>query len=208
MPGTVRRRAPRGSGEELRPQIVAAAKDLMAGAASAEEVSIRAVATAVGVTPPSIYLHFEDKQALITAVVGDVFEELDRVMQAAVATIEGPLERLHAFGMAYIRFAVEHPEHYRLATMDACPRPDVDEILAAGAFVHFSDAVQACLDAGIFAPADPVAITLDLWSAAHGAAALMVTKPYLPFGEPDAFADRVLRAAAYGHTVAPGSWPR
>jgi len=207
MPGTVRRRAPRGSGDELRPQIVAAAKELMAAAATAEEVSIRAVATAVGVTPPSIYLHFEDKQALVTAVVTDVFEDLDRVMLAAVDDLDDPLERLHAFGMAYVGFALDHPEHYRLATMDACPRPDVDEVLAAGAFVHFSDAVQACLDAGIFAPADPIAITLDLWAAAHGAAALLVTKPYLPYGEPLLFADRVLRAAAYGHTADLAAWP-
>lgn len=207
MPTPVRRRAPRGAGEELRPRIVAAAKELMAAATTAEEVSIRAVASAVGVTPPSIYLHFEDKRALITAVVIDVFEELDRVMLAAVADVADPLERLRAFGLSYVRFALDHPEHYRLATMDACPRPDVDQVLAAGAFVHFSEAVAACLEAGVFAPAEPVDVTLDLWAAAHGVAALLIAKPFLPFGDPMAYADRVLCAAAYGHTVLPDSWP-
>jgi AcrR family transcriptional regulator len=207
MPTPVRRRAPRGSGEELRPRIVAAAKKLMAAAATAEEVSIRAVAAAVGVTPPSIYLHFEDKQALITAVVIDVFEELDQLMVAAVADVTDPLERLRIFGLTYVRFALDHPEHYRLATMDACPRPDVDQLLAASAFVHLREAAVACIEAGVFAPAEPIGVTLELWAAAHGVAALLVSKPYLPYGDPMAYADRVLCAAAYGHTVAANDWP-
>jgi AcrR family transcriptional regulator len=206
MATPVRRRAPRGAGEELRPRIVAAAKELMA-AATAEEVSIRAVAAAVGVTPPSIYLHFEDKRALITAVVIDVFEELDQLMLAAVADVTDPLERLRCYGLTYVRFALDHPEHYRLATMDASPRPDVDQLLAASAFVHLRDAAVACMEAGVFAPAEPIAVTLDLWAAAHGVAALLVAKPYLPYGDPMAYADRVLCAAAYGHTVAPDTWP-
>ena len=82
-----RRRASRGSGEQLRAEIVTATKDLLAAGAGVEEVSIRAVADAVGVTSPSIYLHFADKDALIEAVVADVFASLDAAMLAAAATI-------------------------------------------------------------------------------------------------------------------------
>src|SRR4051812_49659681 len=87
-PRRPRRRASRGSGEQLRAEIVAATKDLLAGGASAESVSIRAVADAVGVTSPSIYLHFADKDALIEAVVADVFHALDAAMLAAAAEQE------------------------------------------------------------------------------------------------------------------------
>ncbi|HEY0889727.1 MAG TPA: TetR/AcrR family transcriptional regulator [Nocardioides sp.] len=205
---TLRRtRSPRGSGEQLREEIVAAAKRLMAAAPTAESVSIRAVADAVGVTPPSIYRHFEDKQQLVTAVVVDVFADLDRAMVAAGAGFDTPLERLHAFGRAYVRFALDHPDHYRLATMDACPRPAVDDMLAEGAWVHFHSVVAECVAAGLFPGHDPLAATLDLWAAAHGIASLMIVKPDLPWGEPDEAIDRVLVAAAYGHTVAPGAWP-
>jgi AcrR family transcriptional regulator len=196
-----RRRAPRGSGEQLREEIVAAARELLAAAPSADDVSIRSVADAVGVTPPSIYLHFADKSELIGAVVADVFAELDRAMIAAGEGIAEPLERLRAYGLAYVRFAVEHPEHYRIAAMDPCPRPDVDTVLADGAFQHFTSVVEACIEAGLFAAGDPLAITLELWSAAHGIAALMIAKPFLPWGEQEAVADRVLCAAALGHVV-------
>lgn len=203
----VRRRSARGTGESLRVEIVRAARELMAAAPTADQVSVRAVAAAVGVTAPSIYRHFEDKDDLVTAVVVDVFDELDREMVAAGQDVEDPLERLKAFGLAYVRFAVDHPEHYRLATMDPCPRPDVDTVLAGGCWVHFTSAVEACLEAGVFPPQDAQALTFDLWSTAHGIAALLIAKPFLPFGDPLDFADRVLTAAAYGHTIPPGSWP-
>jgi AcrR family transcriptional regulator len=198
-----RSRAKRGSGEQLREEIVAAAKKLLAEAGNADKVSIRAVADAVGITPPSIYLHFADKDTLLNAVVFDVFSELDAAMlQGADGTAE-PLARLRAFGLAYIRFAVGHPEHYRLATMDpSVSPPAVDEVLATSAFAHFQATVRECMDAGIFAPGDPLPITLDLWAAAHGIASLMIAKPYLPWGELDVVADRILCAAALGHVTA------
>jgi AcrR family transcriptional regulator len=203
---TRRKRASRGSGEQLRDEIVAATKDLLAESASSDAVSIRLVADAVGVTPPSIYLHFADKDALIQAVVSDVFAELDKAMVAAGESVEHPLEKLRAYGLAYVRFAVEHPEHYRVATMERCPIEDqpnpLDTVLADAAFVHFMATVQGCMDVGVFAPGDPLPITLQLWSAAHGIASLMIAKPYLPWGDVESAADPVLCAAALGRATA------
>jgi AcrR family transcriptional regulator len=198
-----RRRASRGSGDQLRAEIVAAAKDLLATSKSVDAVSIRAVAEAVGVTSPSIYLHFADKNDLIEAVVVDVFAELDAAMVAAGAKATSPLGRLRAFGLAYVQFAVAHPEHYRIATMDPFPDPPaaLDEVLASSTFTHFSATVQECIEAGIFADGDRLPITLELWSAAHGIASLIIAKPYLPWGEVEEIADRVLCAAALGHAA-------
>jgi AcrR family transcriptional regulator len=196
-----RRRAQRGSGEQLRQEIIAAARTLLAGAANADEVSIRAVADAVGVTAPSIYLHFADKNELLGAVVSEVFTDLDAAMVDAAAGAESPLARLRACGMAYVHFALAHPEQYRIATMDPCPQPFVDQVLASSAFVHFNATVTECMAAGIFAAGEPLPVTLALWSAAHGIASLMITKPFLPWGDPDDVADRVLCAAALGHAT-------
>jgi Tetracyclin repressor-like, C-terminal domain len=97
---------------------------------------------------------------------------------------------------------VAHPEHYRVATMELCipgdGRTELDEILADAAFTHFMATVTACMDAGIFAVGDPLPVALQLWSAAHGVASLMIAKPYLPWGDVEAAADPVLCAAALG----------
>src|SRR6185295_14050813 len=63
-----RRRAPRGSGDQLRDEILDATTGLLLETGHAKAVSIRSVAQRVGVTPPSIYLHFADKEALLDAV--------------------------------------------------------------------------------------------------------------------------------------------
>ncbi len=199
-----RTRAKRGSGELLREEIVVAAKRLLAAAESADDVPIRTVADAVGVTSPSIYLHFADKQELLSAVVADVFRELDEAMVAAAADETTPMARLRAFGLAYVRFALGHREHYRLAMLEPCPTPniEVDEVLHSSAFAHMQATVEECIAAGIF-EGEPLAISFEMWAAAHGVAALMIAKPYLPFGEAEDFADRVLCAAAVGHAVRP-----
>src|SRR4029079_6997586 len=145
-----------------------------------------------------------DKQELLAAVVAGVFGELDVAMTEADATESTPLDRLRAFGLAYVRFALDHPEHYRLAMLEPCPKPnvEVDEVLHSSAFSHMQTTVEECVAAGVF-EGDPLAITFEMWAAAHGVAALMIAKPYLPFGDAEEFADRALCAAALGHAVRP-----
>jgi AcrR family transcriptional regulator len=197
-----RRRASRGAGDQLRDEIIAATRNLLAVSANSDTVSIRAVADAVRVTPPSIYLHFADKDALIEAVVSDVFAELDAAMVAAGASVEHPLGKLRAFGLAYVRFAVEHPEHYRVATMERCPTEGqpghLDQILADSAFAHLVETVRLCQDADIFAAGDPLPVALQMWAAAHGIASLMIAKPFLPWGDLERAAESALLAAALG----------
>jgi AcrR family transcriptional regulator len=186
----------------LRDEILDAATELLLDTGHAKAVSIRSVADRVGVTPPSIYLHFQDKDALLDAVCARYFEKLDDEMQRVSAARASNVEVLRAQGLAYIRFATETPELYRIATMGEW-RSDsnVDAALASSAFEHMRATVQALIDEGTFPPGDASGIALELWSAAHGVASLLITKPHLPFGDVEAFADRVLRAVFTGNMV-------
>jgi AcrR family transcriptional regulator len=110
-------RAPRGSGERLRDEILDAATELLLETGHVRSVSIRSVAQRVGITPPSIYLHFADKDALMDAVCARYFEKLDLEMRRLATVHTSPVEALRAQGLAYVRFAVQTPELYRIATM-------------------------------------------------------------------------------------------
>jgi AcrR family transcriptional regulator len=195
---TRRRRAQRGSGEQLRGEIIAVTKQLLDEGRSSDDITIRAVADAAGVTPPSIYLHFADKQQLLDAVVADVFSELDNAMVKAAADELTPLGRLRAYGLAYVRFAVAHPEHYRLAMLDPCSEA---ELVVSSGFDHLQQTVTECFDAGIFTRGTPLDVAFDCWAAAHGVASLLIVKPFMPFGPAEEFADRVLSACALGHAA-------
>src|SRR4029450_13818852 len=89
-----RPRSRRGEGDTLRADLLAATERLMIETGSAEAVSIRAIADAVGVTPPSIYLHFPDKDSLILAVCERHFEAFDAVIEEAGRSTAGPVESL------------------------------------------------------------------------------------------------------------------
>lgn len=164
-------------------------------------MSIRAVADLVGVTPPSIYLHFADKDALVQAVVADLFGELGERLGGDIPG-EALLDKLCRQGTAYIMFALEAPEHYRLATMSASTEiGKVDLVLQTTAYEHFHRTVSECMDAGIFAKGDPTPVVLDLWAAGHGIASLLIAKPFLPWGDVTEAADRVMRATAMGLSI-------
>ena len=64
-----RPRARRGEGHRLRHDLVAAASSLLAEMGDANQLSMRTVAAAAGVTPPSIDRHFSDKLSLLLAVL-------------------------------------------------------------------------------------------------------------------------------------------
>lgn len=115
-PGTVapRSRARRGEGDRLRDEILDAAEALLAEKGHPDAVSMRAIAKRVGVSPPAIYLHFEDKQQLFYQCCARGFAALTEVMEQAAADATSDFERLEALGRAYIRFGLSHGEQYRV----------------------------------------------------------------------------------------------
>jgi AcrR family transcriptional regulator len=208
-----RRRAPRGSGEQLREEILDAATELLLETGHAKEVSIRSVAQRVGVTPPSIYLHFADKDTLLDAVCARYFEKLDEEMQRVAADQPSTVDVLRAQGLAYVRFALKTPELYRIAVMgESREGSDVDVSLNSSAFVHMRTTVEALIAEDIYAPGDATTLALELWAAAHGVAAMLISRPYLPWGDAEGFTDRVLRSVCIGQivsgTIGPEMAPR
>jgi AcrR family transcriptional regulator len=200
--GLRRPRAPRGSGDRLRGEILDAATDLLLETERARAVSIRSVARRVGVTPPSIYLHFADKDALLDAVCARCFEKLDEEMQRVSGEFSSAAEVLRAQGLAYIRFATQTPELYRIATMGEWRSGNsIDVALETTAFKHMLATVQTLMDEGVYPPDDPTTVALEIWTAAHGVAAMLIAKPHLPFGDAEVFADRVLSSVFCGRVV-------
>ena len=172
-----RRRAPKGSGDLLREEILEATERLLLETGSEDAVSIRAVAKAVGVTAPSIYRHFVDKTHLVFEVCDRVFERFDVILQDAVAGIDDPLDAMRARGRAYVRFGIEHPEHYRIMFMGrASTTPAAwDDVRRTASFAHLMEGIQAVIDAGRSrTDQDPFTIALHVWANIHGLTSLLI----------------------------------
>lgn len=196
-----RQRARKGEGDLLREEILEATERLLVETGSEDAVSIRLVARATGVTAPSIYRHFADKNALMFEVCSRVFTRLDEALEAAIEGIEDPVEALAERGRAYVRFGVEHPEHYRIMFMGAAyAMPDSwDEILDTGSFAHLVEGIQRVMDAGrMDTDTDAYTMALHVWANIHGLTSLLVARPTLPWPELSSFVDEHLAICMKG----------
>ena len=197
--GGPRLRARKGEGAQLRNDLLVATERLLAASGDDEAVSIRAIAEAVGVSPPAIYLHFPDKDALIFEVCAIRFGELDNAIEEAATGVEDPLEALLVRGKAYVRFAVEHPEQYRVLFL---PRGlgrtmTADELRSTSAFGNLIHAVERAQDAGaIGKDRGAIETAMELWAVVHGVASLLIGVNEFPW--PADLADHVLQTYARG----------
>jgi AcrR family transcriptional regulator len=201
MATTRRPRAKRGEGDRLRDEILGAASELLLKTGEEEAVSIRAVADAVGVTPPSIYLHFADKEELLLAVCELQFQRFDEFVEAAIDGVADPMERLARRGEAYVQFGVEHPEHYRILFMSRTGRGR-PQVRAASGFDHLVENVQYCIDAGAIAEPDAMLVATGLWVMVHGVTSLAITVPGFPPSGMERLRNHL--RMVYGRGLAPG----
>jgi AcrR family transcriptional regulator len=184
-----RPRSRRGEGDRLREEILDAAERLLIQTADADAVSIRAVADAVGVTPPSIYLHFADKGTLLFEVCQIQFDELDRYIREAGTDGDDPVTVLRLQGRAYLRFGLDNPEHYRLLFMGRSeltpPDGDVERFLKLSCFGRVVETTRACIESGRFETDDPYTVAFAMWTMVHGLTSLLISRPTLPWPAED-----------------------
>jgi AcrR family transcriptional regulator len=149
------------------------------------------VTARAGVSPNALYLHFEDKSALVRAVIAERFEDLRRELAVADAAHDGdPPAQLRAQCDAYIAFGVRHPGHYRLVFET---RSGSNANLRAGgraAFALLQTAVTRCLDD----EREPRTVALVVWSGLHGF--VVLRRSTARFGWPafDVLVDELLAA--------------
>ena len=183
-------RARRGEGERLREEILEAVEQLLVQTGDAGAVSIRAVSQLVGVTAPSIYRHFVDKDAMVRAACTQAWERFDHYLIEAAVSESDPLLSIKAEALAYLRFASAHPGEYKVLFMVPAEESFADQAHNAFDFekseytslVHIAQAVEKAIETKAILPiADPMAMAAMLWASVHGIASLRIAKPEVPW---------------------------
>ena len=153
-------------------------------------------------TPPSIYLHFEDKDDLIFEVCQTQFRRLHEAMDAAAAEVDDPLHAFKERGRAYIQFGVDHPEQYRILFMS---RNDftVDDFVngtmpGMEAFGSVVNAIAELQDLGIVRAGDPLVVASGTWALVHGVTSLCVSFGGFPVVGMDEIVEHCLHTLMVG----------
>lgn len=190
-------RNPRGEGERLRDELIAATNRLLRAGHTHESLSLRAVAREVGIAATSIYLHFPDKLSLLLAVYERHFAELAHHVELAIDEQADPAAQLRAGVAAYCRFAAEHPDAYyvmfTVPSPSAPANPPPPEYRPGAALIRaIQGVITRCIDAGLTPALDPYHATLCLWTSMHGLITMMAARPYMPWPAAEILLDTLL----------------
>lgn len=173
-----RRRNPRGQGDRLREDMIEAASRLLADPA-APPLTLRGVARVAGVAATSVYLHFDDTDALVLAVAERHFGELVEAQRTARDAAATPRDAVRAMALAYCEFGLANPGLYQV--MLGAPLPAVDPARIPGrtAFEQRTAAVAAFL--GGDAPSAAFAASVLIWQLLHGTVSLRISRSVFPW---------------------------
>ena len=183
-------RKPRGEGYQRRAEILAAARSLFLKE-GVDRVTIRAICARVGITSPSLYFHFRDKREIIIAICNETFGQLLERFREIRASELKPFDALRQMMETYVRFALSHPDEYRLLFMSRDLlllefsegiESDEDAIRAGllGPLVlrELAEHIGLCIKCGILRPGDPTILSELVWSCGHGLASLLIAHPH------------------------------
>jgi len=196
--------ANRVGSRETETAILEAARDLLAEG-GLDALSMRAVAARVGLSATAIYHWFQGKEDLVDRVVQHGFQRSEAYMWKAIEDLPvGSLERVAALGEAYIRFALENREYFKIIFAIQTPAPrQIEDVPGQGGYRVLRQCVVEAMEAGNMRRAEPDLVVLFLWSVVHGLVTIfMACDPHTLLSEATCCAGhdpRELTIGLFGH---------
>ncbi|MEP6986536.1 MAG: TetR/AcrR family transcriptional regulator [Chloroflexota bacterium] len=165
--------------QEVRQAILIASTELFL-AHGYHNFSLRQVAEKIGYSPGTIYLYFQDKDAILFTIMEEGVVRFATMLAEAAAATDAR-ERLTRIGEAYIRFGVQNPAHYQLMFMQRpdylarAPENTPQPILEI--FDLWRKVVEDAMQAGVLRPGDPTSTGDILWALLHGVVSIAILMP-------------------------------
>jgi AcrR family transcriptional regulator len=144
-------------------------------------LSMRRVATTLGVTEPAIYRHYESREALLAEVSLRGFEPLAGKMRDELTASVDALDGVRRFCRGYVRYAAQHRGWFLLAfSREMSESPHVGKLTNERTQaiqqerLKLLDALRGMIPAGD----DPADLYRLAWGTAHGLAFLVVERVF------------------------------
>lgn len=160
---------------QTREALIGAARQILAESGDTS-VSIQAIAERADVGFGSFYNHFDSKADLFDAAVGEVLDEYGQAIDAYLASVDDPAERVAVGIRLSARMVESHPEVMKILHRRGLGHIHSDQGLAPRAFAD----IELGVSTGRFTVADPmVALT------ALGGSLLALVNVQISFPETD-----------------------
>lgn len=139
-----------------------------------QAVSMRKIADMVKHTPPVLYDHFLNKDAILMELARTGFAQLTAKIDTARKEHDLPEEQLESMWMAYWNFAFAEKEFYQLmfgiGTQGCCNNSSMPEVEAPGALIR--EVIRQILPEDQRSEERVSAVYFCMWSAIHGLVSL------------------------------------
>ena len=196
----------RPNGTDLRRAILDQTRHLLVDEGY-DHLSMRKIARAVGCSATSIYLHFENKDALIHALIDEGMTRLQAELEAGRDACDppSPVACLAAMAQAYVRFGLENREYYQVMFQlhpERMARYPADNYRRARRNLElFAEVIADGVDAGVFTVENADVSAHVLWTALHGLVSLLLAERVDVRVADETFVDAAIRHALDGFRV-------
>lgn len=157
---------------------------------SLDQIRVEDVAARAGVSPASVYVHFQTKEGLLAAAVDRLMDVGTAALEAALTADVAPFDRFIGIGAAYIRLLLDHPAMVRYLSVagDRAPRSESDRAMDARIAelrARFEQQITEVIASGGMRGVDARGLSYFLMGAWSGAAGLALRKDGLRLDRAD-----------------------
>lgn len=168
-----------------------------------QNLSMRKIADAIGYSATSIYLYFDNKDALLHTLIHEGMMQLHRELEETAASHpDDPVDRLRALCRCFIDFGLENPEYYEIMFQLRPERmkryPPEKYRKARSNLDFFGRALEEGNEQGTFGIDDAKVSASTIWASLHGIVSLLLADRVDVSIDPETFIDTAIRQAIRG----------
>ncbi|HKK46058.1 MAG TPA: TetR/AcrR family transcriptional regulator [Balneolaceae bacterium] len=142
--------------------------------------SLRKIARKIDVSATSIYLHFDNKDHLIHALMEEAIDRLNCQLEECIKIHADPIAKLEALAHEYVTFALEHPREYQiiyLISSDEMTRYPKEKFRKARkGYELVISVLEEGVHSGLIVEKKPRMAAYTFWAQLHGVMSIVLSK--------------------------------
>lgn len=144
------------------------------------KLSMRNIAKRANVTATSIYLHFDNKDDLLLALIDQSIEHLKEKLLNEIDPSKDLIRQLEDLARCYIQFALDHSKEYEIIymvrpeEMPEYPKEKFQQIRSA--YELLAEIIDKGRQEDLIDVENPVISAYTLWAQLHGVVSVIINK--------------------------------